>query len=407
MLKTTYAHTDLGKPLLGAHTCYSAAMLNVRDLFKDPSFLELMPTAVYIVDANGLIHGFNKRACEFWGQTPKLYDNHNRFCGAFKLTNADGSSLPHDKTPMAAALELGLSFKNAEVGIIRPDGSKIMVRVNITPLRDENGVIVGAINAFQDISEILESRRKVEAQIAELEMRDSFMSICSHELKTPLTVLKAQAQMALLKLSKNDETAFDKNRAKLMIVQNIVEFDKLTRLVNDMLDLQRIKSGSLDMTLEKFELGPLIRHLVESTVTGLGESESKLHVHVTDPIEGMFDRVRMEQVMNNLVSNALKYGDNGPIEVDVSKSDGFAKIQIRDQGIGIAKTDQDRIFERFERANNATKIGGLGLGLFVTKQIVDAHNGKIYVESDLGKGSTFFVEIPLIPSALPSAALNG
>jgi signal transduction histidine kinase len=215
-------------------------MQDVKALFADPSILELMPTAVYIVDHEGLVRGFNKLACDYWGQVPKLYDHDNRFCGAYRLYYPDGRELTRDVTPMAAAVDWGVVCKNAEVVILRPDGTKITVMVNITPLRDGAGKIVGAINAFQDISELLEARRKIEIHQEELEKRDAFLSICSHELKNPLTVLITQTQLALRRIEKNDESIFEPARTKARLQQNAHQFERLTALVDDMLDLHRI-----------------------------------------------------------------------------------------------------------------------------------------------------------------------
>jgi signal transduction histidine kinase len=382
-------------------------MTGAKALFLDPSVLELMPTAVYIIDVHGLICGYNQLACEFWGRTPKLRDHDDLFCGAFRLYNPDGTHLPRDKTPMSAAVDMGISCKNAEVVILRPDGSEITVMVNITPLWDENGVVIGAINAFQDISEIVESRRKIESHRFELERRDSFLSICSHELKTPLSVLMSQAQLALRKIKLHDDSVFDHDRVRWMIEQNTRQFDRLNRLVDDMLDLHRIKSGSLTMRFEQAELGPLVKDVVANTVYGLDQSKRKVTVHATGPHPGVFDRDRIEQVVTNLVVNAIKYGADGPIDVEVvevvevaeasEQSGKVVRILVRDQGRGIAPKDLERIFERYERAEEVAKTSGLGLGLFVTRQIVEAHRGRIYAQSELGKGSTFVVELPLLP----------
>jgi signal transduction histidine kinase len=373
-------------------------MKTAKLLFDNPSLLEFMPTAVYIIDAKGLIHGFNQRACEFWGRVPKLYDHDNRFCGAFKLYTPDGTVLEHDKTPMSAAIDWGLSFKNVEVIIQRPDGTQITVMVNICPLKDENGTIIGAINSFQDISEIIQARKKIEEHQKELEQRDAFLSICSHELKTPLTILLTQAQLALKKISMNNELVLDREVVKTMLEKNQQQFLKLNHLIDDMLDLRRIKSGKLTMHFEKIDLAELIKEIISNTFYGLDQALGKFVIRSIEPLKGFFDRFRMEQVINNLLVNAIKYGGENFIEIEIGQKNEMAKIQIRDTGAGINQKDHFRIFEQYTQVGNEESVSGLGIGLFVTKEIVNAHQGIIYVESILGKGSNFILELPLLSS---------
>jgi signal transduction histidine kinase len=368
-------------------------MQDVHALFANPAILELMPTAVYIVDEKGLVRGFNKLACEYWGQVPKLYDHDNRFCGAYRLYYPDGRQLHRDASPMA--VDWGTTCKNAEVVILRPDGSKITVMVNITPLRDEKEKIVGAINSFQDISELIKARQKIELHQEDLEKRDAFLSICSHELKNPLTVLITQTQLALRKIEKNDESVFDPVRTKIRLQQNAHQFERLNALVDDMLDLHRIETGILKMHFEKFELGQLITDIVQNTVYGADGIKGNITINSVDAMEGIFDRNRIEQMMINLISNAIKYGSDGAIDVEVNRIGKMVQIRVRDRGIGISAVNQKRVFLRYERVSSEQKINGLGIGLYVTKQIVEAHHGKIYIESEIGKGATFVVELPL------------
>jgi PAS domain S-box-containing protein len=370
-------------------------MNHAHTLFEDPSVLELMPTAVYIIDVEGQIRGFNKRAVKFWGQTPKLRDNDHRFCGSLRLFWPDGTALHPEKTPMAAAVELSITRKNGEVVIERPDGTKITVMVNIAPLLDQSGKIIGAINAFEDISEVVAARLKIESHLMELEKRDSFLSICGHELRTPLTALILQSQLLMKIAEKDPEFTLSHEQVKKTILRNLKQYSKLSRLVDDMLDLHRLKTGNLSITLEKADLGVLVKEAVAATAYGMSQDSEKVLVHVTGHMDGLFDRKRIEQVVSNLIGNAVKYGTDGPIEVDVSRSNKIGRIRVHDHGMGIALKDHDRIFERFERVGAEQTVVGLGLGLFVCKQIVEAHHGHIFVESELSKGSTFTVELPL------------
>jgi signal transduction histidine kinase len=312
-----------------------------------------------------------------------------------RLYYPDGRQLHRDASPMAEAVDWGTTCKNAEVVILRPDGSKITVMVNITPLRDEKEKIVGAINSFQDISELIKARQKIELHQEDLEKRDAFLSICSHELKNPLTVLITQTQLALRKIEKNDESVFDPVRTKIRLQQNAHQFERLNALVDDMLDLHRIETGILKMHFEKFELGQLITDIVQNTVYGADGIKGNITINSVDAMEGIFDRNRIEQMMINLISNAIKYGSDGAIDVEVNRIGKMVQIRVRDRGIGISAVNQKRVFLRYERVSSEQKINGLGIGLYVTKQIVEAHHGKIYIESEIGKGATFVVELPL------------
>lgn len=366
-----------------------------------------MPTAVFSIDVKGLIRSFNQKACELWGLTPTILDPDTRYCASYKIFLPDGASLPHDQTPMVAAVRDGTPCKNAEVVILRPDGTRVTVIVNIAPIRDETGHIVGAINAFSDGSELVAVRKRLESQQRELEKavatRDVFLSICSHELKTPLTSLKFQSDMAKRKLAQRDDSVFNRENVLKMIHQNDRQADRLGRLVDDMLDLTRIQSGKLTMNLEPAELGRLVRSVVANCNDHFGGLQGQITFNSCEEAVGHFDSFRIEQVITNLVSNSIRYGANKPIVIDIEKLESTVNIHFHDQGIGIAEHDQGRVFDRFERAVSATNISGLGLGLFVSRQIVEAHGGRISLKSKVGQGSTFTVELPLAAAAMPRA----
>jgi PAS domain S-box-containing protein len=377
-------------------------MLHVLELLHNPAILEYIPTAVYVIDSVGLIRSFNKRAAEFWGRRPKILDADDRYCGSFKMFLPDGTSLPHDKTPMKAAIQDGEVCKNVEVEILRPDGTRITVIANITPLWDEHGKIVGAINAFQDITEIVNARRKVDFQQRELEMRDRFLSICSHELKTPLTSLMCRNQFAQRKISKSDRSVYEPDRVNEMVQRNCDQLNRLNRLVDDLLDVQRVRTGRLAIHLETVDLVSLVREVVSTSGEGADNLAGLVTVEAEGQVEGRFDRHRIEQVITNLFTNSIKYGAHRPVQVKVEHVGDRAKIEFRDHGLGIAEEDYGRIFEPFERAHSENGIPGMGLGLYVTKQIVEAHRGQIYVHSALGAGTTFTVDLPV--SALLKAS---
>jgi signal transduction histidine kinase len=245
-----------------------------------------------------------------------------------------------------------------------------------------------------------ESRKRAQEAV---HLRDEFLSIASHELRTPLTPLRMQLQSLSRSLSKGrDALAPDRVRAMVQVSDRMVT--RLSGLVDDLLDVSRINAGRLALRYESFDLVEMARELVErfrgeldkvrcpATVTATGN----LH---DGKLEGRWDRSRMEQVLANLLTNAMRYGAGMPIRVQLEGGGEDAVLAVADQGIGVAPEDQKRIFHRFERAAPSSHYGGLGLGLYITSQIVDMHGGRIHVESELGRGARFVVRVPREPSA--------
>lgn len=238
-----------------------------------------------------------------------------------------------------------------------------------------------------------------EAAQKAINARDEFMSIASHELKTPLTSLKLQAQIRSRDLKKGDMRRFATDRLPKLIADDDKQINRLIRLVDDMLDVSRIRSGKLSLRPDEFDLCEMVRDVLSRFADQIEAKGCKVFFNSECITAGTWDRFRIEQVFINLLTNALKYGAGKPIEVRVANVNGRAQIAVSDYGIGIAKDDQDRIFGQFERAVSVNSISGLGIGLYISKKIVEAHGGSIRVESELGKGSTFIVDLPL--SILP------
>jgi PAS domain S-box-containing protein len=231
-----------------------------------------------------------------------------------------------------------------------------------------------------------------EAQQA-IQARDEFLSIASHELKTPLTALRLQAQITNHNLSKGDLAFFSPERLRGFANQVDSQVSRLNQLVDDMLDVSRIQSGKLIPKFERFNLADLALSVCEQLSPIAKAAGCAIQTSLKD-VAGEWDRHRIEQVLMNLITNSIKYGAGKPIEVKVYPRSPSAVVEVRDQGIGINKEHHDRIFERFERAVDANGITGLGLGLYISKNIVQAHQGSIRVESEAGKGATFIVQLP-------------
>jgi PAS domain S-box-containing protein len=232
-----------------------------------------------------------------------------------------------------------------------------------------------------------------EAQKA-IAARDAFLSIASHELKTPLTSLTLQAQMRRRQLDRENFAAFTPAKLVRMVEGDARQLDRLNRLIDDMLDISRIRAGKLAIHPEPVNLLQLVREIADRHAEQFARAGAALEVGGEDGVTGLWDRFRIEQVVTNLLSNALKYGGGKPVRVSVRAVGSEALLEVRDEGIGVAPADQERIFRQFERAVGPAEVSGLGLGLFIVKQILQLQGGTIRLESAPGKGSCFTVSLP-------------
>jgi PAS domain S-box-containing protein len=231
-------------------------------------------------------------------------------------------------------------------------------------------------------------------------VRDDFLSVAAHELKTPLTTL----QLHLGSLQRSGET--DRDKILRRISSATRQTDRLGHLVADLLDVSRIAAGRVTLNRETCDLAELAREVVSQFETEALNAGSEIRTDFPQaPVVGRWDRVRIEQVIVNLLSNALKYGSGKPVALSVSADDGVARIVVKDQGIGISEQDISRIFGRFERAVSTRNYGGLGLGLFIAREIVQAHRGEIRVVSNPGSGAEFTVRLPTAAAEKSTGAL--
>lgn len=230
---------------------------------------------------------------------------------------------------------------------------------------------------------------------ASIFQRDEFISIASHELKTPITSMKLQLQVADRQIAKNNSATIDTSHVKKLTESSLKQLNRLTVLVEDMLDISRIASGKLAINLQKTNITQLLKETLTRFQPQVDHLGIGLKSHIEDSVFTVCDPFRFEQVISNLISNAIRYGDRKPIEVSLTKNSTHIEIAVKDLGIGIAKKDHERIFERFERAISAQNISGLGLGLYISREIMRQHNGELLVESELGLGSTFIARLPI------------
>jgi PAS domain S-box-containing protein len=237
-----------------------------------------------------------------------------------------------------------------------------------------------------------------------IRMREEFLSIASHELRTPLTPLLMQIQSLSRHLERSPNEPVDRERLQRSLGRAERQVDRLRALVETLLDVSRLATRGLKLTLEDVDLSEMLRDVATSFAEQSARVDSPLTVSADDGVVGRWDRLRIEQVLSNLVANAIKYGAGKPISVSLEAAPGVARITVSDHGIGIPRNKLEKIFNRFERAVPTDNYGGLGLGLYVARQIAEAHGGTIAVTSEVDKGSSFVLELPLIadPSRIES-----
>ncbi|MDI1477312.1 GAF domain-containing sensor histidine kinase [Polyangium sp. y55x31] len=254
------------------------------------------------------------------------------------------------------------------------------------------------LHALEDLKRAQDGLQASERQLQEaVRLRDEFLSIASHELRTPIASLQLMVQ-ALTRgvVSPTPEATL---RAFGLAERQIA---RLTRLVEELLEVSRIQAGRLSFQFESLDLVAVVREVVQRFEIEFARVRCPLSFRFHQPVMGFWDRSKLEQVVTNLLSNALKFGAGKPIEITVEEAPpGIGRLVVTDHGIGIPPDRIARIFERFERAVPAQAYGGLGLGLYIVRSIVDALGGTVRAESVLGSGSTFTVELPC---AGPSSA---
>ncbi|HZZ84564.1 MAG TPA: ATP-binding protein [Anaeromyxobacteraceae bacterium] len=233
--------------------------------------------------------------------------------------------------------------------------------------------------------------------------RDEFLAIASHELKTPLTPLRLSVQLLQRAVARGDADRLAPERQEELIQRIGRQIQRLVGWFDNLLDVSVITGGRLRLTLEPFDLAEAVREVVERHAAELCEAGCSVTLRDPGAVLGRWDRMRIEQVFTNLLTNAAKYAPGRPVEVEVSADEGSARLLVRDRGPGIAAADQERIFRAFERATSYLKVSGFGLGLFIVHQIVAAHGGSVALTSVPGEGTTFTVALPRRLEALRAA----
>jgi len=350
--------------------------------------LDFMPDAVVIATEDGTIQFINRA-----GETLFGYDRSelvgrpveillpSRFREKHRRDRAGYAASPRVR-PMGLGLELrGLA----------KDGREIEVEISLAPIRLGSEVLtLAAVRDVTERKQLEERARQAEKAEVEIRHRDEVLAVASHELRGPVGAV--QLQLSVLQRAAA-ETIHDLGRMRERMERVERNARYLGRLVNDLFDMRQLTgTGGRPLEPEEVDLAQLTRDTVERMRDEVERTGASLTVNATGPVPGRWDPVRMEQVVTNLVANAAKFGQGKPVIVSVENEGDKVRISVTDQGIGIADQDLERIFERFERVSPLS--GGLGLGLYITRRIVQEHGGRILLRSSVGGGATFTVELP-------------
>lgn len=352
-----------------------------------------LPAAIYTCDATGRITLYNQTAVELWGREPEI--GKDMWCGSWRTYRPDGTPLPLDECPMAVTIRTGRSNHGQEIVVERPDGTRRAVMVYPHPVRDVLGTVTGAVNMLVDITERKQGeealREAKEQAEAASKAKDDFLAALSHELRTPLNP-------ALLLASERakDPSLPEDVRCDFMAVREDIELE--ARLIDDLLDLTRISRGKLHLDLRPVDLHQFLRASWERLKAEAAEKALQVDFELAPtPAWVQADPVRLQQVFWNIIRNAVRFTHaQGRVTIRSYASEAaWWSVEIADNGVGIEPPELNRIFVPFEQGNHGHRFGGLGLGLAISRRLVEQHGGRINARSEgRGRGACFTIELP-------------
>jgi signal transduction histidine kinase len=306
----------------------------------------------------------------------------------------------------AAGNELNYAFQGYETGAV----DFLYKPLNVEAVKSKVNVFVSLHRQKKEIqlqlAELEKARQEQEILLKELRstqveleraigMRDEFMSMVAHELRTPLNTLMLDAQMRNIQLERGINSIFQPAVLKKMLEKNDRQLQSMMRLIDDMLDVTRMRNGKLSIQPVSVDIRELLKRVVGDFAANAEVNGCEITLHAPQPAVGIWDGFRVEQIIANLLTNALRYGASKPIEVRLKVKQDHISIEVIDQGIGVSNEDQRRIFAPFERAQDNKVAAGLGLGLYISRQLAEAHKGTLTVQSKLKQGSVFTLTLPL------------
>ncbi len=301
-----------------------------------------------------------------------------------------------EETMIIENIRSGNRIKHFETVRVAKDGRELNISLTVSPIRNKAGKIIGASKIARDVTEKMQIEKQRLLYTEKLKQlnkyKDEFMTMASHELKTPLTIIKANLDIMYLKMQQDENVLFVENTLK--------QVEKLNKLINDLLDISKIQAGKLELNLADFDMNGLLKEMIHNLQL---TTEIKIFLKNTNDILPAYgDRERIGLVIVNLLGNAIKYSPNSKeIKVNAFRSEDAIIVGIEDQGIGIPADDLNNIFTRFYRVSGITStFSGSGIGLYIASQIISRHGGKIWAVSQLKKGSTFYFSIPASAQSL-------
>lgn len=247
------------------------------------------------------------------------------------------------------------------------------------------------------VYDITDRKLKEEALAEAIRTRENFMTIASHELKTPITCMQLQIQVRQWDLRNRFPESFTQERIGWGLQKQHEHVERISRIIDNILDVSRISEGRLMVQHEHFDLTEMVRDVLDRFRITSDSANVQINFSPIGKVTGYWDRFRIEQVLLNLLMNGIRYGNKQPLEVEIQQAEDYATLVVRDKGIGISEEDQSRIFERFTRAQTHSTDGGMGLGLYISHNIIRAHGGEIKLKSEPGVGSEFSVILPFLP----------
>lgn len=339
---------------------------------------------IWTAKGDGQIDYYNRR----WYEVTGLSENFKGAAAREKVVHPE--DLERINTLWNSTVQKGEPYYS-ELRIRNKSGEYKWYLSKAVPVKDESGKVT---KWYGSVTEIQRQKDTEVALKEAIDGRDDFISIASHEIKTPVTSMKLLLQLIHKTLESNENGMISAEKMIKNIERSERELKKLELLIDDLLNVTKIRSGQALYHFEKADvtsltLGVLERFGAEPRVAATLEELKKFR-----KLEIVCDPFRIEQVITNLVSNALKYGNGKPVEVAITAKSNSIQIRVKDEGQGLSKENQALVFNRFERAVHHKGISGLGLGLFICKKIVETHKGDILIESEPGKGATFIVDLP-------------
>jgi signal transduction histidine kinase len=348
-----------------------------REATRLRTLLDHLATGVCITDGAGVASLVNDAANEVLGFSLQPGDRFDRLDG-LELHGPDGEAISGDQWPLASVLR-GESTKTLAVSLARPDGAHRDLLVTATAIRDDHGSVDSAITLLQDVTQLRELERA----------REEYVALISHDLRAPLTVVTMRSELLARRLAAHEDPGLS---ASAQQVRDSAV--RMTRMVEEVLESAQLQSRTVQLHREPTDLARLVREVCDRVVSP--DQRARLRFDLDEGTRLHVDRSRLGRAFSNLVTNALKYADDAtPVTVWLKAQPAEIAMRVNDEGPGIPAEELDLVFSRYYRAKGTRAIEGTGLGLYITRLIVEAHGGRIWAQPGLsGRGTCFSLVLP-------------